>query len=237
MAEKGKFRKKTVPFTQVSNAALRDETLSLKAKGLYALIQSFVTLDGFTLYKSFLQGKCKESHNTFDTTWKELKDKGYLIQYKMRDKNNRWVYEYELLDTPLDTPQPKNKGMEKGNFPQPNFPHMENPPHGKVGCINNTDINNTDLNNIDRLVGMERLREKYGDLCVRFYELKHDQYGKTTDRPKEIEKWILLDQKNKDGFFKPNKQQETKKKTAANFTQRQYDFDSLEQMYIEKINS
>ncbi|MBO3338971.1 RNA replicase, partial [Clostridium perfringens] len=36
----GQFRKKKIHFTQVSNMALRDPALSLKAKGLYSLINS-----------------------------------------------------------------------------------------------------------------------------------------------------------------------------------------------------
>ena len=50
----GAFRKKKTSFAQVSNIALRDETLSLKAKGLLALIESYLSLDNFTLYKQFL---------------------------------------------------------------------------------------------------------------------------------------------------------------------------------------
>lgn len=45
----GAFIKKEVPFAQVSNHALRDDKLSLKAKGLYALIQSYLTLPDLTL--------------------------------------------------------------------------------------------------------------------------------------------------------------------------------------------
>ena len=55
MADKksGMIRKKRTYYAQVSNVALRDETLSLKAKGLLAIIESYLTLDGFTLYKDF----------------------------------------------------------------------------------------------------------------------------------------------------------------------------------------
>lgn len=49
----GKFRKKRVNFSMVSNEILRDNSISLKAKGLYSLIQSYVTLENFTLYKGF----------------------------------------------------------------------------------------------------------------------------------------------------------------------------------------
>ena len=53
MRNSGTFRKKKIYFSQVSNEALRDENLSLKAKGLYALIQSYITIENFILYKDF----------------------------------------------------------------------------------------------------------------------------------------------------------------------------------------
>ncbi len=102
----GRFRKKKVFFTQVSNNALRDNELSLKAKGLYSLIQSYITMENFTLYKGYLKSQCKEGEKAFESTWKELKDAGYLIQYRLQDdtldENNKkkmtFYYEYELLD-------------------------------------------------------------------------------------------------------------------------------------------
>ena len=36
----GKFRKKKVNFSMISNEIIRDDTVSLKSKGLYALIRS-----------------------------------------------------------------------------------------------------------------------------------------------------------------------------------------------------
>lgn len=97
----GRFRKKKVCFSMVSNTLIRDESISLKAKGLYTLIQSYVTLEDFTVYKSFLQSKCCEGKKAFDAAWKELKEKGYLKQYRLQDSETKqFVWEYELLDSP-----------------------------------------------------------------------------------------------------------------------------------------
>lgn len=99
--ESGKFRYKKVYFSQVSNTALRDDKLSLKAKGLYSLIQSYITLENFTLYKSTLYNKCIEKEKAFESAWNELKDNGYLKQYRIRSaETNKYVYEYDLLDEP-----------------------------------------------------------------------------------------------------------------------------------------
>ena len=97
----GKFRKKRVNFSMVSNEILRNERISLKAKGLYSLIQSYITMDDFTLYKGFLMSKCPEGRRSFDSAWNQLKQSGYLVQYRMKDEKNHFYYEYELLDVPV----------------------------------------------------------------------------------------------------------------------------------------
>lgn len=128
MARSGRFRKKKVNFSMVSNVILRDDTVSLKAKGLYALIQSYITIEGFTLYKSFLQSKCHEGKRSFQSAWDELKEKGYLVQYRMHDERNKFYYEYELLDCP-ERQMPlemKRNGAGDTEFPYTHFEDMEN---------------------------------------------------------------------------------------------------------------
>lgn len=167
--QSGAFRKKKVYFTQVSNAALRDEKISLKAKGLYALIQSYITLEDFTLYKAFLLKQCKEGKDAFNSAWNELKKSGYLVQYKLQDEKGLVVYEYELLDTPPHTENPSmdNPHIETpqtlGNSlnPHTDFPYTEKSPYGssttgKGGMYNNTNLNNTDINNTNNTQPQEK---------------------------------------------------------------------------------
>ncbi len=97
--QNGKFRHRKVKFAQISNSALQDARLSLKAKGLYSLIQSYITMPNYDLYKWSLIKQCREGEKAFNTAWKELKDAGYLKQYRMPSgKNDTFEYEYELLD-------------------------------------------------------------------------------------------------------------------------------------------
>lgn len=111
----GKFRKKKVNFSMISNEIIRDDTVSLKAKGLYALIQSYITLEDFSLYKGFLLSKCKEGKKAFDAAWKELKDAGYLIQYQMQDQETKQFYwEYDLVDSVEEKPHPQKGTMARG---------------------------------------------------------------------------------------------------------------------------
>lgn len=95
----GIFRHRKVNFSAVSNSALQDNRLSLKAKGLYSLIQALINKPNYELRKWYLIKQCKEGEKAFDSAWKELKDTGYLKIYRIPSgTNDRFKYEYELLD-------------------------------------------------------------------------------------------------------------------------------------------
>lgn len=92
-------------YCSVPDSAARDKTLSLKAKGLYLLIESCLNNPEFDRnhLKQSLFDLCKESSKAFDSAWKELKEAGYLKQCRVSQKNNganRFSYFYKLLDTP-----------------------------------------------------------------------------------------------------------------------------------------
>ena len=111
VSQDGKFKKK-ISFATVSNVALRDKNLSIKAKGLYSVIQSYITLDNFTLYKSFLIEQSIDGIRSFNSGWDELKESGYIKQKRIRVENG-FTYEYELLDEPdLETPATVNVRMD-----------------------------------------------------------------------------------------------------------------------------
>lgn len=103
--QEGFFRNK-VPFVPISQVVAKDKELSLKAKGLYLLIQSYITIPNFKLYKSYLMSVCVEGQCSFDSAWNELKEKGYLKIYKIAKSDAKgFYYEYELLDAAEpDTP-------------------------------------------------------------------------------------------------------------------------------------
>lgn len=111
----GVFRRKKVSFSMIPNDLIQNEAISLKAKGLYALIQSYITREDFDLYKTFLMSKCHEGKAAFETAWKELKLAGYLKAHRMQGEKGRFYYEYELLDVPElekeaeETPKPEKK--------------------------------------------------------------------------------------------------------------------------------
>ena len=123
-----RFKKKESKFTQISNQVLLDDELSLKAKGLYSIIQHYITIPDFVLYLNTLKKATMEGKHSFNSAWKELKTKGYLIQERKRDsKTGKFFYEYELLDEP-----------------HAENPHAGKPVGGKLGLYNDTDSINTD---------------------------------------------------------------------------------------------
>lgn len=162
--ESGRFRKKKVNFSMVSNQIIRNAEISLKAKGLYALIQSYITIEDFTLYKGFLQSRCCEGKKAFESAWTELKKSGYLVQYRMQDEETKQFYwEYELLDEIEPDPQKGVYGKDKplpqkgcnGSRITRQTDNMEN-----GGDIKKTDFNNTDMNNTYQIISSANVREQ-----------------------------------------------------------------------------
>ena len=157
--ESGKFRKKRKSFAQVSNYALMDKNLSLKAKGLYAMIESYISIPDFTLYKDFLIKNNSDGERSFDSAWKELKETGYLKVFKMQaskqnlqdNKGTQQVkgfyYEYLLLDEPETDKKirPTKCTPEKCT---PEFYNSEKSKSENYGSIINNQEKNTELNNI-----------------------------------------------------------------------------------------
>ena len=146
----GKFRHKKVNFSMVSNEILRNDAVSLKAKGLYALIQSYITIEDFSLYKGFLLSKCKEGKKAFDAAWKELKDTVYLIQYQMQDpKTKQFYWEYDLIDSLREKPYPQNGTMAINSHTSKKDDMVQSICGSKevmaIGGTNKTVSNNTDL--------------------------------------------------------------------------------------------
>lgn len=100
MNENGIFKKK-IGFTQAGNTLTRDKGLSLRAKGLYLLIMSYITFENISLTKSFIFSRCTEREKAFESIWNELKAAGYLKVY-LQPSSKGWQVEYELLDEPKE---------------------------------------------------------------------------------------------------------------------------------------
>ena len=127
-----KFKNKEVKFCMVPNELVRNKSLSLKAKGLYLLIQSYITIPDIQLSKSKIKCICLEGDRSFENAWKELQSSGYLRCTRKQDEKGAFHYEYDLLDSCED-----NKSPENDNFhPDPHFPYVDNP-YMDEPCVDN----------------------------------------------------------------------------------------------------
>lgn len=124
MFENGVFRKK-ISFTMVPNEVARNRNLTLKAKGLYLHIMSYITYEGFNLTKSFLRSNSVEGEKAFDTIWNELKRAGYLKIYFLRNSNGKFRAEYELLETATEPEKHTFYCDENGNILSNNLDRKE----------------------------------------------------------------------------------------------------------------
>lgn len=178
--ESGKFRKKRKSFAQVSNYALMDKNLSLKAKGLYAMIESYISIPDFTLYKDFLIKNSSDGERSFDSAWKELKEAGYLKVFKMQaskqsSQDNKgtqqvkgFYYEYLLLDEPEtdEKIKPTKCTPEKCT---PDFCSSEKSKSENYGSIINNQEKNTELNNTYINNNSKKFKASKEDVINDFY--------------------------------------------------------------------
>lgn len=99
--ETGRFRKKLTSFAASSNKVLFENNLDMDTKTLHNMITYYISIPEFTLYKVHLQKQSGAGQRAFNRMWKQLKDNGYLVQYKLKDEKGTFYYEYELFENLL----------------------------------------------------------------------------------------------------------------------------------------
>ena len=110
---------RTRDYTVMSNHHLRNEKLSLKAKGLLSMMLSLP--DDWNYTTRGLAKICKEGVDAIGGALRELESAGYIVRHQLRDRYGR------ISDTEYviyEQPQPKQPDM-----PQPDTasPGTENP--------------------------------------------------------------------------------------------------------------
>lgn len=68
-AESGAFIRKTRGYSVVQNEALFNDSLSMSAKGLYALIAARIDYTAVPLTKQWLMNHCTEGERSFNRAW------------------------------------------------------------------------------------------------------------------------------------------------------------------------
>ena len=106
-------------FTILSNEFLRDENLSLKAKGLLAYILSLP--DDWKIYFEEVANHHKDSAKAARIAWKELEEQGYAKTTRVVDPENKQVKQWkkevsDFKNPDYQKPHVANPDVEKGNY-------------------------------------------------------------------------------------------------------------------------
>ena len=124
---------RTRDYTVMSNHHLRNEKLSLKAKGLLSMMLSLPEDWNYTTRG--LAKICKEGVDAIGGALRELETAGYIVRHQMRDRQGRISdTEYVIYEQPQpknpDTPQPDTDSPDTEN------PYLEKPDTEKPAELN-----------------------------------------------------------------------------------------------------
>lgn len=115
---------RTRDYTVMSNHHLRNENLSLKAKGLLSMMLSLPEDWNYTTRG--LAKICKEGVDAIGAALRELEAAGYIVRHKLRDRQGRIsdteyvIYEQPQLRKPdTDSPDTENPYMDKPDTEKP----------------------------------------------------------------------------------------------------------------------
>ena len=163
------------------NELLNNKEVTLKAKGLYAYIQSKSDDWDFSAEKIAIQSK--ESIDAIKTGLRELESAGYLQRVKVHNEKGYFEIEYILYEKPIQVIPTKD-------IPMVDFPTLDNGTDNSKKDLSKKDIKNKDL---DKEISKEILSSEnnsipkrregsiYGDgeldyLCVEFYQKNPTKY-------------------------------------------------------------
>ena len=142
---------RTGNYTVMSNHHLRNEKLSLKAKGLLSQMLSLPEKWNYTL-----SGLCAinpESKDAIRSALRELEEQGYVVRRQTTDASGKFSKnEYIIYEVPVSKPDAgADPSLEK---PLSENPTTDNPPTGKPSAENPTQLNtkksNTKKSKTDR---------------------------------------------------------------------------------------
>jgi hypothetical protein len=160
-------------FTIITNAVLRDENLSFRARGVLACILS--RPDNWKTTAESLARESKEGRSAILTVLKELEVAGYMKRTKYRNEKGQWVWESFVYDSP-----------QHNHKPESNYPPTDKPTSGEPS----TEIQTL----IEEPIKNERKEEvttrTYGDEITQLSNLLADLIeANGIKRPDVTDKW------------------------------------------------
>ena len=152
---------RTRDYTVMCNCHLRDQNLSLKAKGLLSIMLSLP--DDWNYTTKGLAAICKEGTEAIGTGLKELEKAGYIVRRLIRGEHGRITdTEYTIYEQPQKeaSPEPDMGKLEPASLntegpgtasPHPGNPDTVVPDTGAPGTENRPEIN-IDIQRKDQVI-------------------------------------------------------------------------------------
>jgi hypothetical protein len=152
-------------YSVIPNDLVNSDQISLKAKGLFAYIQS--KPDGWDFSAERIANHIKEGLQSVSSALKELEKSGYLVREKRQNEWGHWDVEYILNEIPT-IENPTYGNPVSGN------PTFGNPMPGKPS--NNIKQLNTKQENKERV---KTRRDQIFDLWFKYKAEKKQKYTET----------------------------------------------------------
>jgi hypothetical protein len=93
-----------VPYAQIANGALRDKSLSFRARGILALVLS--NSGEWSAPREWLEQQSdKEGREAIQRALNELSELGYRVVHKQQDAAGKWSTWVEWFHEPTDRPE------------------------------------------------------------------------------------------------------------------------------------
>ena len=134
---------RTRDYTVMSNHHLRNEKLSLKAKGLLSMMLSLP--DDWNYTTRGLAKICKEGVDAIGGALRELESAGYIVRHQLRDRQGRisdteYVIYEQPQPRPPKAPQPDTAAPDTDSpdtdSPDTGFPYLDKPDTEKPAELN-----------------------------------------------------------------------------------------------------
>jgi len=158
-------------YATIPNDLVNSTEISLKAKGLFAYIQS--KPDGWEFSAERISNQLKEGLPTINSALKELESNGYLRRERYQNEFGHWHIQYLLCEIPVA------ENLMLGN------PLQENPNTGKPSNIIKKDITNKESNKEI----IKTRRDEIFDLWFKYKAEKKQRYTET-GKQALLKKWI-----------------------------------------------
>jgi hypothetical protein len=129
-------------YGQVPNSILNDGEISLRAKGLFAFLQS--KPDDWKFSIGRISKQSKEGKSAIRSALNELEAMGFLRRTAVKNRNGKFIgYDYELSDLPSS----ENRTMagENDDTPLSDLPSSEKPSSEKPSSENYDTLSKKDL--------------------------------------------------------------------------------------------